>query len=217
MCWPFFKQPHFWENRYGLCLVNYVLIFLLLLERFLFYKTVTGDISLKLKFIHTVTETWNFMWHLNSGAAVKIKLKGQKDFSRCQRAIIELSTCKCGYCFLFYNISCWYWNPILLVVLPVNNLSELQSWQKPMGKSIKTPPPKFNVVFIGIFVVFKWDFLRSTKYCFLNLIFWGCHSKRFHLKTTKWKFLLPTFPEYQSKKRSSSNIASRGGGRGSIT
>ena len=132
----------------------------------------------------------------------------------------------------YKHISCWYWNPILLVVLPVNNLSELQSWQKPMGKSIKTPPPKFNVVFIGIFVVFKWDFLLSTKYCFLTLIFWGSHSKsifsylrysgivdskRFHLKTTKWKFLLSTFPEYQSKKRSSSNIARRGGGRGSIT
>ena len=48
-----------------------------------------------------------------------------------------------------------------------------------MGKSIKTSPPKFNVVFIGIFVVFKKDFLLSTKYCFLTLIFWGCHSKSF--------------------------------------
>ena len=31
----------------------------------------------------------------------------------------------------------------------------LQSWQKPMGTSIKTPPPKFDVVFRSIFVVFK--------------------------------------------------------------
>ena len=89
-----------------------------------------------------------------------------------------------------------------------------------MGKSIETPPPKFNVVFIGIFVVFKWDFLLSTKYCFLTLIFWDCHSKsffsylrysgivdskKFHLKT-KWKFLLSTFPEYQSKNKISNNI-----------
>ena len=84
-----------------------------------------------------------------------------------------------------------------------------------MGKSIKTPLNKFSVVFIGIFVASKWDFLLSTKYCFLTLIFWGCcsksffsylrysgivDSKRFHLKTTKWEFFLSTFPEYQSKK-----------------
>ena len=108
----------------------------------------------------------------------------------------------------------------------------LQSWQKPMGTSIKTPPPKFDVVFRSIFVVFKWDFLLSTKYCFLTLIFWDCHSKsffsylrysgivdskKFHLKTTKWKFLLLTFPEYQSKKKISNNIESGGAGKGSIT
>ena len=105
----------------------------------------------------------------------------------------------------------------------------MQSWQKPMGKSIKTPLPKSNVGFLGVFVVFKWDFLLSTKY-FLTLIFWGCHSKsffsylrysgivdskRFHLKTTKWKFLLSTFPEYQSKKKVSNNIAS-GEGEGDL-
>ena len=96
-----------------------------------------------------------------------------------------------------------------------------------MGKSIKTPPPKFNVVFIGTFVVFKWDFLLSTKYCILTLIFWDCYSKsflsylkysgivdskKFYLKTTKWKCLLSTFPEYQSKKKISNNIESGGGG-----
>ena len=33
--------------------------------------------------------------------------------------------------------------------------SQLQSWQKLMGKSIKNPSPIFNVVFRGVFVVFK--------------------------------------------------------------
>ena len=32
---------------------------------------------------------------------------------------------------------------------------DLQSWQKLIEKSTKNPPPKFNVVFRGIFVVFK--------------------------------------------------------------
>ena len=39
---------------------------------------------------------------------------------------------------------------------------------KTNGQKYKTPPPKINVVFIGIFVVFKLHFLLSTKYCSLT-------------------------------------------------
>ena len=63
------------------------------------------------------------------------------------------------------------------------------------------------------------DVLRlSQQKIFFLLRYSGIvDSKKFHLKTTKWKFLLLTFPEYQSKKKISNNIESGGGGGGFIT
>ena len=63
-----------------------------------------------------------------------------------------------------------------------------------MGKSIKTPPSQIQCCLSKYFCSFKWNFLLSTKFCFLILIFWDCRKQKFSLKNNKVKIFAVEIP-----------------------